>query len=69
MQTNNKTAIIRNWKERWNNYRDNKSAQKVEIVTGAYPDSKQYQSPSYETSNKMTENDLIKYALKHKIIY
>ncbi len=64
---NNRTAIIRNWKERWARNKDVKSAQKVEQAIGEYPDSKLYVSKSVEIEG--TEDELIEYALINQIIY
>ncbi len=60
---NNRTSIIRNWKEQWNRNNNLKSAQKVEQATSQYPDSKLYVSKSeYEAT--LTEDELIEEAIK-----
>lgn len=62
---NNKTAIVRNWKEKWEKHGNVEVAQKVEAVTGEYPDSDMYVSKSIEQENPISELELIQESIKN----
>ncbi len=64
MLDNNRTAIIRNWKEQWNRNNNLKSAQKVEQATSQYPDSKLYVSKS-EYVATLTEDELTQFYIEN----
>lgn len=60
---NNASSIVNNYKRLYRRTHANIFAQKVENITGEYPDSMLYQSPSDYQPNQKTEMELVEESL------
>lgn len=60
---NNAKSIVNNYKKLYRKTHANIFAQKVENISGEYPDSTLYQSPSEYQPSQLTENQLIELSI------